>query len=441
MSISRLRRDALSGDVLHTILDATGKRFSRDSAEVALRQIQSFRESLGSPKSELVSIKKRSERFRVLKELSARNGLDLELGEKKFNWDPDVIDYLNLEAKEHHLERVYQDILKANELDLKKSLEFVERPLKVISGDVSRSILEGREVFLPRSTLQFFKSGIAGKFPRKGAVLGEGTFGKVCESDLEHYHVACKEAVSDRGDVKKHESCLDKETAALMSLKHSNIIPVEAVDGKGVYLQKAFGSLKKAHEEKSLKIEELVICLRDIANALSYIHGTGLVYGDLKPSNILYVKKSNAIRAFLCDFGKVRSIKEEKQKIIGSWLYTAPEILVKQTASCDFNVDTFAFGVLVYELVMSTHPYGLKFYPTSGEFKAAAKSHFLQNYKIDKNGPFKDLSNLEQELITLAAKCLHGNPTHRPSMKQVGLDIEKIIALPATEELFAKLKV
>ncbi|KAK3356059.1 kinase-like domain-containing protein [Neurospora tetraspora] len=79
--------------------------------------------------------------------------------------------------------------------------------------------------------------------------------------------------------------------------------------------------------------------VRDIASALHYIHGRGLVHNDIKPANILYSRERGAV---LCDLG-LSSRARDPPSIGGTPWYIPPEfIALKQRGTPS---DVWALGV------------------------------------------------------------------------------------------------
>ncbi|KAM3549373.1 hypothetical protein MY1884_008767 [Beauveria asiatica] len=73
---------------------------------------------------------------------------------------------------------------------------------------------------------------------------------------------------------------------------------MEHVDAKDLTVQNRWRSKQDDHFTGTAK--DAARILRDIAGALSYIHGRQLVHNDIKPANILYSMERGAV---LCDFG------------------------------------------------------------------------------------------------------------------------------------------
>lgn len=90
--------------------------------------------------------------------------------------------------------------------------------------------------------------------------------------------------------------------------------------------------------------------------ALEHLHLNGYIHWDLKPENVLidtegYVK--------LADFGISKHIDNNKREssVFGTYEYMAPEIIEASKFNCKFQIDWWAFGILLYELKFKKSPF------------------------------------------------------------------------------------
>ena len=103
---------------------------------------------------------------------------------------------------------------------------------------------------------------------------------------------------------------------------------------------------------------------RDIATDLVYLHSCGIAHRDLKPDNVLCVRKDCASPAKVCDF----NLGSEKQPSgssmplltpVGTPEYMAPEVVDAITAGearhYDKRCDVWSLGVIVY-IMLSGYP-------------------------------------------------------------------------------------
>jgi serine/threonine protein kinase len=106
------------------------------------------------------------------------------------------------------------------------------------------------------------------------------------------------------------------------------------------------------------RLERLRCALRQVLEALAYLHGRGLVHRDLKPSNIL-VDDRRRIR--IMDFGLVKPAAEEESltgsgTAVGTYRYMSPE--QAQGHGVDQRSDLYSLGVILYELLTGVPAFG-----------------------------------------------------------------------------------
>src|SRR5581483_11488741 len=87
----------------------------------------------------------------------------------------------------------------------------------------------------------------------------------------------------------------EAETAA--QLNHPNIVPIYSVDEREglVFFVMALvhgESLAARLERGPLPVGEACRVLREVADALAYAHGRGVIHRDIKPDNILLDRES-----------------------------------------------------------------------------------------------------------------------------------------------------
>ncbi|MEM7601444.1 MAG: serine/threonine-protein kinase, partial [Verrucomicrobiota bacterium] len=98
--------------------------------------------------------------------------------------------------------------------------------------------------------------------------------------------------------------------------------------------------------------------IRDIADALSYLHRHQIIHCDVKPSNILLTDET-PLHIKICDFGQSRGLAAEGFEPVGTPLYASPEQLRDPRNSADgrgFRWDVYSFGVLSYKLLTGELP-------------------------------------------------------------------------------------
>lgn len=94
----------------------------------------------------------------------------------------------------------------------------------------------------------------------------------------------------------------------------------------------------------------------EVASALDYAHGQGVIHRDVKPSNLMLARDG---RLVLLDFGIARLREERAVTVSGSFVgtprYMSPEQV--QGKRVDGRSDIYATGIILYELLVGTPPF------------------------------------------------------------------------------------
>eukprot|EP00419_Tripos_fusus_P053609 CAMPEP_0172814160 /NCGR_PEP_ID=MMETSP1075-20121228/11089_1 /TAXON_ID=2916 /ORGANISM="Ceratium fusus, Strain PA161109" /LENGTH=397 /DNA_ID=CAMNT_0013653945 /DNA_START=68 /DNA_END=1261 /DNA_ORIENTATION=+ len=107
--------------------------------------------------------------------------------------------------------------------------------------------------------------------------------------------------------------------------------------------------------------QEAKLCCHQIIDAVSYIHGRGIMHRDLKPENILLSSKVSNTDIKISDFGLARISRDYPRRlprshsICGSDFYLAPEVIKQEEYGRE--IDIWAVGVITYVLLSGSLPF------------------------------------------------------------------------------------
>ena len=101
--------------------------------------------------------------------------------------------------------------------------------------------------------------------------------------------------------------------------------------------------------------------MRNLSEAIEYIHSREIIHRDIKPENILINDLNDLNSIKLADFGLSTQYLEEQEEFerCGTVIYMSPE----QMAGKKFytkNVDIWSCGIILYILLNGIHPFLVK---------------------------------------------------------------------------------
>jgi tetratricopeptide (TPR) repeat protein len=157
-----------------------------------------------------------------------------------------------------------------------------------------------------------------------------------------------------------------REIAIAAQLQHPHILPLyDSGEADGLvyyvmpYVEGESLSARLAREG-ALPIEDVVRLLREIADALAYAHGHGVIHRDIKPANVMI----SGSHALVTDFGVAKAVHAAAGDAtltgtgmaLGTPAYMAPEQAMADPG-LDHRADLYAVGVLAYEMLTGRPPF------------------------------------------------------------------------------------
>jgi len=157
-----------------------------------------------------------------------------------------------------------------------------------------------------------------------------------------------------------------QEIEVAANLQHPNILPVLAAGARDNLLYYVIPfvpgeSLRhRLTREGPLPVADALQILREMADALAYAHGQGILHRDIKPENMLLEGR----HAVLTDFGVARALAEaqsgerltEAGLAVGTPGYMAPEQAAGER-HIDARADVYALAVVGYEMLSGKSPF------------------------------------------------------------------------------------
>lgn len=271
-------------------------------------------------------------------------------------------------------------------------------------------------------------------------VLGQGGFGIVylARDPVLHRQVALKvprlHVLASAGLRERFR----REGRATAALDHPNIVPIhELGEGRAIcYIAFAYCEgpslaewLRTQTAPVAPRIAALVI--EQLAVAMHYSHGRGILHRDLKPNNVLLfpAPASAALATFpfvprIVDFGLARLAEEDLEAtgtsaVIGTPLYMAPEQATGRNDEIGPAADIYSLGTMLYEL-LSGHP----------PFRGTAPLDVLDQVRsAEPAPPRREHRHVPRDLETICLHCLEKRPEERyASAQDLAEDLQRFIA-------------
>ncbi len=156
-----------------------------------------------------------------------------------------------------------------------------------------------------------------------------------------------------------------------------------------------------------LPVAECLRIMRQLADALTRIHGQGILHRDVKPANVMLMNGTAPRTAKLLDFGLAQSPSltrlTETGEILGTVYYMAPELISQRQASA--ASDIYALGVVYYEMLTLEKPF-------LGENPGEIIRAILENEPVP---PSHFRADLSREQTALVLRMLSKDPGQRPT--------------------------
>ncbi len=155
----------------------------------------------------------------------------------------------------------------------------------------------------------------------------------------------------------------EREAKLAARLDHPNVVPIFAVGQRNTVAYYTMRLVRGGTVEdllashRALDFQHALEILREVARALDYAHGQGVVHRDIKPANILIGDSGHVM---VSDFGIARGLGLGDSAlgsgaVIGSPGYMSPEQW--RGDEIDARADQYALGVVAFEMLTGHRPF------------------------------------------------------------------------------------
>lgn len=197
---------------------------------------------------------------------------------------------------------------------------------------------------------------------KKIKILGVGTFGKVWLASHVKTHVPYALKMLSKREILLHHQVdgVVREKNIMSSIDHPFVVNlintfqdeshlymlIELVQGGELF------SVVHTETYDGIPNANARFYAACILESLSHLHHRSICYRDLKPENILIDSKGYGV---LVDLGFAKVVMDKTFTLCGTPEYLAPEIILSK--GHDKGVDYWAFGILIYEMLVGRSPF------------------------------------------------------------------------------------
>jgi len=174
-------------------------------------------------------------------------------------------------------------------------------------------------------------------------------------------------------DTKSVIARFEAERQALAMMDHPNIAKVldagATETGRPYFVMELVKgvSITDYCDANSLSTKERLELFIQVCNAVQHAHQKGIIHRDIKPTNVMVTLHDGKPVPKVIDFGIAKAINQKLTEktlftryayIIGTPAYMSPEQAELSDLDIDTRTDIYSLGVLLYELLTGTPPFG-----------------------------------------------------------------------------------
>jgi serine/threonine protein kinase/tetratricopeptide (TPR) repeat protein len=257
--------------------------------------------------------------------------------------------------------------------------------------------------------LAALRAALAGRY-EIGREIGQGAFATVyLARDSRHERQVALKVLNADPSSESGELRFIREIRLLARLQHPNILPLHDsghVQALLYYLMPyVSGETLRARmsRERQLPVDFAVRIASEVADALAYAHGQGVIHRDIKPENILI----SGGHAIVADFGIARAIDVSGVQQLtrtgmggpGTPAYMSPEQLLGDR-QLDGRSDIYSLGCVLYDMLTGKPPF-------------AGKEGFVKRFTEPPARPSSLRKEIPAWLDTVVLRTLARDPSER----------------------------
>ncbi len=279
--------------------------------------------------------------------------------------------------------------------------------------------------------------------------LGRGGLGVVllAKDPVLNRHVAIKIPRPEAMFTPQLRQRFTREAEAASRLTHPNIVPIydSGEVGPICFIAAAYvdgPSLAEWLKTQTDPIDPRLAAriVADLAEAMNYAHGQGILHRDLKPSNVLLepisapafderADNGTAWTPKITDFGLAKILDRNNDDtrsgaILGTPAYMSPEQAKAQHGQIGLATDVYALGAILYELIAG-----------SPVFRGRSDAETLWMVACEEPIPPRRRNpNCPQDLEAICLTCLEKAPARRyESAGELAADLRRFLAREPTQ--------
>jgi serine/threonine-protein kinase len=226
-----------------------------------------------------------------------------------------------------------------------------------------------------------------------------------------------------------------REARAQAQIEHPHVCKIHEVgtfSGRHyIAMQFIEGETLGAAAQK-MTVEQKVLAIQQVAEAVHTAHRIGIIHRDLKPTNIMVEKTDAGWNPYVLDFGLARETTTEGATVtgmvFGTPAFMPPEQAWGDAEKIDRRSDVYSLGATLYYILTHRAPY-----------IGNTMEVILQLSQTDPDPVRKLAPEVPRDLETIVMKCLDRSPDRRyDSAKALADDLARFLngdsihARPAT---------